>query len=237
MRISDAVASTLKYYVYVYSDPQTHVPFYIGKGNGNRIFSHLNDRSDHEKAKRIQAIKANGQTPQIDILRYGLTNSEANLVEAAAIHLLGKANLANSVAGYHKTSFGRISSEELITMLTAKHVNVRHKAILITINRLYRTEMSPLELYEATRGIWVIGRRREKAEYALAVYQGIVREVYRIQRWHPAGTLKYQSRDASDFKDSGRWEFSGSVEDELRAKYVGRSVGRSGRNPIRYANL
>ena len=70
----------------------------------------------------------------------------------------------------------------------------------------------------------------------MAVYQGIVREVYRIDQWHPAGTLEYRTRDSSDFRDSGRWEFSGEVAREIREEYAGFSVGKGGQNPIRYVN-
>ena len=85
-------------------------------------------------------------------------------------------------------------------MLTAKPVDVRHKAILITINRLYRSDMTNEELYEATRGVWKVGQKRDRAEYAIAVYQGIAREVYRIRTWHPAGTLPYRFREPEDVK-------------------------------------
>lgn len=121
--------------------------------------------------------------------------------------------------------------------MTAQPVEVHHRAILITINQLYRNDMTPLELYEATRGIWVVGTRRNNAEYAMAVYQGIIREVYRIDQWHPAGTLEYRTRDSSDFGKRGRWEFSGVVADDIRDEYVGFSVGTGGRNPIRYVNV
>ncbi len=96
--------------------------------------------------------------------------------------------------------------------------------------------MTAEELYEATRGIWVVGTRREQAEYGMAVYQSIVREVYRIQKWHQAGTLKYHTRDSKDFKSSGRWEFEGIVATDIRDEYVGNSVGMGGQNPIRYKN-
>ena len=71
----------------------------------------------------------------------------------------------------------------------------------------------------------------------MAVYQGIVRKVYRIDQWYPAGALDYQTGDSSDFRDSKRWEFSGSVAHEIRDEYIGFSVGKSGRNPIRYVNV
>lgn len=237
MKITDEVARVLKSYVYVYIDPRSGEPFYIGKGKGNRIFSHLDEQSETEKVARITEIRSSGIEPEIDILRYGLTDLEAALVEAAAIDLIGKANLTNRISGFHTRSFGRIKSQDLIAMLKAKPVAVRHKAILITINKLYRSDMTTLELYEATRGIWVVGPRRKKAEYAMAVYQGIVREVYRIQKWFPAGTLEYKTRDSSSFIDSGRWEFMGSVADEIREEYVGFSVGKGGQNPIRYTNV
>ena len=237
MKITDEIAETLKSYVYVYIDPRNEEPFYIGKGKGNRLFSLLNDQSDTEKVAKIVEIRQNFIEPQIDILRYGLTDSEAALLEAAAIDLIGKAKLTNRVSGFHERSFGRITSQELITMLAAKPVKVCHKAILITINKMYRSNMTPLELYEATRGIWVIGSRKNKAEFAMAIYQGIIREVYRIGQWYPAGTLEYQTRDSSDFRNKGRWEFSGDVAHEVCKEYVGFSVGKGSQNPIRYVNV
>jgi hypothetical protein len=96
--------------------------------------------------------------------------------------------------------------------------------------------MTPEELYEATRGIWKVGRRREQVDYAMAVYQGVVREVYAIRSWHPAGTLEYQTRtDIDARRDLGRWEFDGVVADDIRDEYVGFSVGKGGQNPIRYS--
>lgn len=238
MKVTDEVAKILKSYVYVYTDPRNGKPFYIGKGKGNRLFSHLSEQFETDKVERIAKIRHNGKEPRIEILRYGLSDSEASLVEAASIDLIGKAKLTNRVSGYHEGSFGRITSQKVITMLTAKKVKVQHKAILITINKLYRSDMSKEELYETTRGIWVVGEtRRNKVEYAMALYQGIVLEVYRIKQWHPAGTLKYNTRDTSHFKNSGRWEFSGSIAKDVREEYIGFSVGKAGQNPIRYVNV
>lgn len=237
MKMTPEIAEVLKSYVYIYSDPDNGRPFYIGKGVGNRLFSHLDDNSETEKTATIAAIRKSGRQPQIDILRYGLTDAEASLVEASAIDLIGIAKLTNRVAGHHDRSFARIGSQEVIAMLSAKPIHVRHKAILITINKLYRSDMTVEELYEATRGIWKVGKRREQAEFAMAVYQGIVKEVYRIQKWHPAGTLIYRTRDPKGFKRSGRWEFKGSLATDVRDEYVGNSVGMAGRNPIRYKGI
>lgn len=238
MKITDEVSKILKSYVYLYVDPFNEEVFYIGKGKGNRLFSHLSDISDTKKVDRIARIRRKGKEPQIELLRYGLSDSEAGLVEASVIDLVGKSRLTNQISGFHQYSFGRINFQDLISMLSPKKVTIRHKAILITINKLYRSNMTSEELYEATRGIWRVSEtRKNKAEYCMAVYQGVVREVYLIEKWHPAGTLKYKTRDASGFKNSDRWEFSGSVAYDIRDKYVGFSVGKSGQNPIRYVNV
>lgn len=230
------ISEQLKSYVYLYSDPRDGKPFYVGKGVGNRAFSHLVDETDSKKVERIRLLQSAGLEPKIEILRFGLTDDQATLLEATIIDLLGLNQLTNRVRGEHSHSFGRVTVDELLLQKTAKRVTVEHPALLITINQLFRSDMSAQELLEATRGIWKLGKRREKAEIAMAVYQGIVREVYRIKKWFPAGTLTYQTRADEDFKNSGRWEFDGEVAEDLRGQYLHKSVGKSGQNPIRYVN-
>jgi hypothetical protein len=230
------VSAQLKSYVYLYSDPRDGKPFYLGKGIGNRVFNHLDDESDTQKVQKIKQIRDAGFEPRIEILRYGLSNDQASLLEAGVIDLLGLADLTNAIRGQHASSFGRVRVEDLLLKLTAKPAQITHRALLITINQLYRSDMNDLELLEATRGIWKLGKHREKAEIAMAVYQGIVREIYRIKKWLPAGTLTYQTRTDEDFKNSGRWEFDGEVAEDLREPYLHKSVGKSGQNPIRYVN-
>jgi hypothetical protein len=241
MEFPPEVIEQLGHYVYLYIDPDTDQPFYIGKGVGNRVFAHLDETSESKKVAKIQALREQGKAPKIELLRYGLSEREATLVEAAVIDFVGTDRLTNKVRGYHSRSYGRISAEEILTTFTAQPVEISHKVILITINRLYRSNMSALELYEATRGTWKVGRRRAKANFAFAVYQGIVREVYRIHQWHPAGTLAYETRDDSHFSGQRRWEFEGEVARDIRETYVSNSVreylGKSSQNPIRYVNI
>lgn len=120
--------------------------------------------------------------------------------------------------------FGRVGVKELILRETAKPVKIREDVILIRINRLYRSNMNARELYEATRGVWKLGLRRYKARYAMAVYQGIVREVYQIDRWIPAGFLEYTTRLPKELTKRERWEFEGRVDKKLSREYVGKSV-------------
>ena len=164
------VIEHLKCYVYVYVDPADGAPFYVGRGQGNRAFDHLYEAGETDKLARIAAIRARGQQPRIELLRYGLTAAEAALVEAAAIDLLELGALTNRVRGHHPATFGRTTAADLIAMARAVEVPVSHPAILITINQLYHSDMSAQELYEATRGVWKLDRERaRRAELALAL--------------------------------------------------------------------
>lgn len=77
-------------------------------------------------------------------------------------------------------------------------------------------------------------------EYAFSVYQGIVREVYKINQWLPSGTLEYTYRDRQELTHSDRWEFEGEIARDTRDQYVRKSVrvylGKSNKNPIKYEN-
>lgn len=69
-----------------------------------------------------------------------------------------------------------------------------------------------------------MGKRRERADFAFAIYRGIVREVYRIDSWYPAVTLDYETRDLIESRGSGRWEFERTVAEDVRDLYVGKLV-------------
>lgn len=121
-------------------------------------------------------------------------------------------------------------------------LTVTEPALLIRIPKLYRPDISPHELYEATRGVWRLGRDKERAEYALCIANGVVQEVYKIDTWYPAGETGYETRPLTDVAIPGRWEFSGTKATEAVCnKYVGRSIAhyfRKGNvNPVCYVNI
>ncbi len=101
--------------------------------------------------------------------------------------------------------------------------------------------MTPSELYDATRASWKVGRKRNLAKYAFAVFEGIVREVYEIELWLEAGST-FNSAHARDAQPRDRWEFVGRLAPErLRRRYINRDVRhhftKGAQNPISYVGI
>ena len=91
------------FYVYALVDPRDNAVFYVGKGTGQRLLSHGREallkadsgpRSD--KVARIREIRRSGGEPRIDIVRHGIDEAEAFLIEAALIDCVD--DLSNAVA-------------------------------------------------------------------------------------------------------------------------------------------
>lgn len=241
--IAPYVRERLGYYVYLYIDPRTNDPFYVGKGQGDRALAHLRDTGESRKAARIKEIKELGLEPRIDILVHGLPSEATALrIEAAVIDAIGPDRLTNAVRGWESGKVGRMPVSELVALYGATPVDVVHPSLLIRINRLYRYGMGPAELYEATRGIWKLGPKRERARYAFSVFHGVVRAVFEIESWHPERTTPYHVRIFDDpTPKPGRWEFVGKpAEKSILKQYVGRSVQhyfkKGLQSPVVYVN-
>lgn len=182
------------YYVYALIDPRNEKVFYIGKGIHNRVFNHEieSDKSpDSEKIKlqTISSIEKAGLNVKRIIVNWGLTESEAFAAEASLINLLNftsEIKLSNIVAGHHIHE--SLTVEDFELRYGAEHLkaeDIKHNILVIKINRLFRWDMTPHELYEATRGYWVLSIDRAKSiEYVFAVYNQLIVAVYKPDEWH-----------------------------------------------------
>jgi uncharacterized protein len=227
-----SVLEKIGYYVYFLQDPRDGKIFYIGKGSANRIFEHIQRAADPNTNQPKDAlIRAIGlDKVKLQILRHGLTEQNALIIESACIDLLGLQNLHNQVKGHHSFVYGIKSIEEIKELYDSKPVQIVDKVILITINKYFDRKLAPEELYKITSFSWRVSARRNNAQYAFSVYKGIVREVYLINKWQATDTLSI---------DKGRWYFEGELApDEIRTKYIGGDVSNyvGARYPIKYIN-
>ena len=237
--LSQSTIEKLGYYVYLLIDPRDHKPFYVGKGQGNRVNQHLfgaleTELDEVDKIKTIHDIKrANLEVGHL-ILRHGLTEKEAFEVESAVIDLIGINNLTNMVAGHYASERGLMSLQDIAIKYQAEDAEFDESVLLININKLYHHDISPEDLYEATRKYWKVSRDRiVSIKLVCAVYIGIIREVYVPIAWFEAAP--------DDPIGEGRLYFEGRVAPtELRDKYIYKSVSkywkRGSQNPIKYVS-
>jgi hypothetical protein len=120
--------------------------------------------------------------------------------------------------------------------------------IAICINEQFPFCRNASDLYNCTRGLWHVDRKRGgRVRYAFAVYKGVIKEVYEVVEWAPGSQsksdwwvekLKSQGRIISPAKNEGRSEFTGNVAPaHIREKYVDKLMPvRHTQNPIRYFN-
>ena len=240
------------YYVYVLVDPRDDSIFYVGKGTGQRLLAHgyeallqADPGPRSGKVGRIREMRSAGHEPRIDVVRHGLSEQEALLIEAALIDCVGK--LTNKVAG-HGAAVGRSSLKELVSRYGATPVDPGASPVLLV--RLgdwkdqreeiepgsfrpghgYREGMSQEELTQSTRAWWAnispANVERRGIRHAVAVHDGVTRAVMTIGAWIQRGN---------------RWAFAatplahGSIFDEWVGP-LGRRVSfeRGSQSPVTY---
>lgn len=219
-----------KYYVYAFYDRDDPFkkPFYIGKGKSGRCFDHIRNPDDSPKSARIKALLAK-KSLGIDILRHGMDEPTAKLVEATCIDLLGVGELTNKVRG-SSSLMGRITLDSLQHLLLQEETEIapEHAGLAFLLNSTYKSGMSALELYEATRGIWKNVPKDDSLKFAYATYGGLVMEVYEIRCWVKAGSQEYFTRELNIAPDTQRREFVGRIAaKEIRELYVGKLIKKA----------
>ncbi len=230
------VASKLKTYVYRLIDPRNGEAFYVGKGKGNRVFSHIHEKVEGDeldnKLKRIREIRRAGFEVAHVIHRHGLDDRTAFEVEAALIDAFP--GLTNEVGGSGSNDYGAMHAKEIITRYSAEPAVFQHKALMINVNR----SASERSLYEATRYAWKISVSKAKeADVILATERGLIVGAFMATDWLEATADNFPGREDRP----GRLGFVGrEAPAEIRQLYVGKRVPdkfrpRGAANPIRYS--
>lgn len=248
------VTENLYSYVYLYFDPNSPLePFYIGKGIGDRVFSHFNEADNcsltGRKIEKIREIWGKNQDVRIYIARHGLNDNEAKQVEATLIDLFPSA--LNEVAGNASVDRGMKPIDNVVEFLQAPEATIELPAVVITINRRW-PELSLIRndrfmgddskyqemLYWATRSYWKIRpNRHPKVGHAISYAAGLVRQIYTIERWRIADV----DGDNRPIESGTRLLFDGHIS-ESHAHLIGCALTpeqrpkQGAQNPIRYLN-
>ena len=230
-----SVATKLKTYVYRLTDPRNGETFYVGKGQDDRVFSHVRAEVDADeldnRLKRIREIRLAGFEVSHVIHRHGMDEKTALEVEAALIDAYP--GLTNIAGGAGSSDYGAMHAREIVRRYCAESAVFRHRALLISVNRS-ATENS---LYEATRYAWKVSKTKaEQAEVILATMQGVIVGAFVAERWMAANAVNFPGRE----ERPGRWGFVGKeAPADTKTLYVGKQVPaeyrkRGAANPIKY---
>ena len=194
-----------KYYVYRLVDPRSFHTFYVGKGCDNRVFMHAKaakelitkeEDADSLKLKLISEILATGKEVICFIHRWGLSQKKAFEVEAALIDCYP--GLTNVQSG-HNNERGMVSVEDFEKQSNLVEYTEPEEDYIII-----KTSKGAIEangsLYEATRRSWKADiNRANKYKYVLSVINGIVKEVYIVDKWYLDGDrIAFEGRETND---------------------------------------
>ena len=90
------------YYVYLYLDPKTKIPFYVGYGHGDRKLHHLNEAiskpkpvKNQHKLNKIRKIIREGSYPIIEVVWENLSRVQACALEERLIDAIGRRDLGH----------------------------------------------------------------------------------------------------------------------------------------------
>ena len=179
--------------MYCLVDPRDKKIFYIGKGVGNRVFSHANDALEYEdvstdKLEKIREIIKSGHEVKHYIIRHKLTEEDALTVESVLIDFLTykefntESLLTNIVAGHHQWNEGIKTVDQIMQIYDCKPLQLKpgHKLLMVNLNRTYMKKSEDgmrvnSDLYEITRKYWRVSKyNADQIDYLLGVYKGVV---------------------------------------------------------------
>ena len=234
------------------------VHFYIGKGTKNRVFEHEKESlgspdSEKLKLKTIADIKNAGFEVEKIIINSNLTEEEAFAAEASlinAFNYVGDAGITNIVAGHHSAEALSVDEYERINgAAPLEEKDIRHKILVIKINRLYQRGMDEKVLSDAVCGVWRVSKEKVRTvEYVFGVYNSLIVAVYKPSEWFVCKEAKDRlprqdivltpkTENRLFFVDE-RYE-QGFPLYENESLYIGKSIAglklnQSAQNPITY---
>ena len=248
-KFSKDICNKLGAYVYALVDPRDNSVFYIGKGRENRVFDHIecelkNNPSDIDSLKLqiIQEIHNAGLKVKHLIIRHGIkantnkdADAEAYRLESTLIDILSynelnlNKKLTNVVSGHNQSREGIKTVDEISALYDCPIIEPELKArneklLAVKINKSIKDKDK--SIYEMARGAWRISQAKcRDIQYVLVIVHGVVRAVYKPQRWY------------QDTQNKSRWIFDG--KEIPGSPYLGKRISKlpKTQNPVIYLNF
>lgn len=226
----------LEYYVYMLIDPETNIPFYVGKGVNNRVFQHLEcaleeNEVNNAKYDKILEIQKKGQIVKHIIVRHGIKNEEESYrIEASLIDALNYCGLglSNITSGHNSLQKGLMTTDEIIRMYKGEKLSsISSDCIIININIKYpkRRNAFNLTIYEATKETWTIDKNKKNSiKYVLSEYKGLIVEVFEVIDWYEK-ERGYMNTSKKFGETKIGYGFNGKIaNDHIRNLYLNKSI-------------
>ena len=243
-KLSQPSLEKIEAYVYALVDPRNGKIFYVGKGNANnRAFDHLGQNGGGKrKQDRIDEIRDAKLEPRVDILRHGLSDTVAHVVEASLIDAIGIENLTNEVRE-HGTQRGRVSATDFERVHGAQPLaisDIKEPYMMFFVNQSFSASATEVEIYDSVRQFWheVAAKTRTPGSdgvlpyaTALALVDSVVVREYRILQWYPAGTTMSTRAFGNPDPEKPKYEFIGQLLP--KHKLLGRQLVDADGNMIR----
>jgi hypothetical protein len=150
------------YYVYGLIDPDTQLPFYIGKGKDDRAYSHLklmpDDHYNPRKRSHIERLLSENKNIEVRFFENDLTSREANDEEMRLIRHYGRinfdpggilTNLTRGGEGGDTSAFFTAESRRKISQAISGVNNPRSKL----------TEEQVREIYHSCESIKILSKK------------------------------------------------------------------------------
>ena len=229
------VGEQLGHYVYMLIDPRNGHTFYVGRGQGDRVFAHVSGsvREDEEdngdddsmplKLRVIREIMSAGLTPIHVIHRHGMSREASVEVEAALIDALP--GLTNLAGGHGSNERGPAHASQLDDQYAVEQAEFDpdHKLLIIKI-RQDRIDHNEGDIYRTVRASWRLNpKRARRAQHVLAVVGGVCKGMFDVHEWR---------RTTDEENEHPRYEFDGHPTDaEIAEIYLGKLIPSRYRKP------
>ena len=241
---SEKVGKRLGEYVFALRDPRNNQVFHVGRGTGNQVFASvfeaLGELDNLEgasgptetpgvtaaKISRIREIYDAGSAVEHYVLLRSVSGADASgtadvvvsgIVEAVRISEAGD-TLTNLAGEVTDKDLRATRVEEIALRYSADPApELPTPSVVLHVPGSARAGATAEEIYELARAEWAAGAavRAEAGIPVLVFADSIIRGAFRAQSW------EVSTRNADG---SMLWRFTGDVDDELAAKYVGTEI-------------